>query len=72
VVETQSVRQGMKYRIKLNATIDTIRFLLRQGFPFRGHDESESFDNKRIFLEQMRFLGDHNKKIYAVILNNAP
>jgi Domain of unknown function (DUF4371) len=72
VVETQSVRQVMEYRIQLNATIDAIRFLLRQGLPFRRHDESESSDNKGFFLEKMRFLGDHNKEIDAVILNNAP
>jgi Domain of unknown function (DUF4371) len=72
MIERQSVRQGMEYRIQLNATVDTIRFLLRQGLPFRGHDESESSDSKGLFLEQMRFLGDHNKEIDEVILDNAP
>jgi aspartate-semialdehyde dehydrogenase len=72
VVKRQSVRQEIKYRIQLNATIDTAQFLLRQGFPFRRHDESESSNNKEFFLEKMRFLGDHNKEIDAVILNNAP
>jgi Domain of unknown function (DUF4371) len=72
VVERQSIRQGMKYHIQLNATIDTVWFLLRQGLPFRGHDESERSDNKGLFLEQMRFLGDHNKEMDVVILNNAP
>ncbi|CAH9107154.1 unnamed protein product, partial [Cuscuta europaea] len=30
-----------EYRIRLNASIDVSRFLLRQGLPYRGHDESE-------------------------------
>jgi Domain of unknown function (DUF4371) len=35
--------------------------------PFCGHYESKS---KGFFLEQMRFLGYHNKKIDGVILDN--
>jgi Domain of unknown function (DUF4371) len=72
IIKRQNIRQGMEYRIQLNAIVDTIRFLLRQGLPFRGHDESESSDSKGFFLEQMRFLGDHNKEIDEVILDNAP
>ena len=33
------------YRIRLGATIDCARFLLQQGLPFRGHDETE--DSKK-------------------------
>jgi Domain of unknown function (DUF4371) len=53
----------MEYRIQLNATLDTIPFLLRQSLSFHGHDEFESSDDKGFFLELMRFLGDHNKEI---------
>uniref|UniRef100_A0A0D3BHK8 TTF-type domain-containing protein n=1 Tax=Brassica oleracea var. oleracea TaxID=109376 RepID=A0A0D3BHK8_BRAOL len=28
-----------EYRIRLNASTDALRFLLRQGLPFRGHEE---------------------------------
>ena len=39
---------------------------------FRGHDESESSNNAGNFLEFMKYLGDHNKEIDKVILDNAP
>jgi hypothetical protein len=45
---------------------------LRQGLLFHEHDESKSSDKKENFLEFMRFLDDHNKEIYGVILDDAP
>ncbi|XP_047250068.1 uncharacterized protein LOC124885861 [Capsicum annuum] len=35
-----------EYRVRLNASIDVVRFLLNQGLALRGHDESESSLNK--------------------------
>jgi hypothetical protein len=35
----QTDQARIEYRTRLNALIDCIRFLLRQGFAFRGHDE---------------------------------
>ncbi|XP_078178591.1 uncharacterized protein LOC144572793 [Carex rostrata] len=72
VLDRHSVKEDMNYRIQLNATVDTIRLLLMQGLAFRGHDESESSNNQGNFLEFMRFLGDHNKEIYKVILDKCP
>ena len=45
VLDRHSVKEDMDYRIQLNATVDTIRLLLRQRLAFRGHDESESSNN---------------------------
>ena len=72
IVERQSVRQEIDYRVQLTATVDLIRILLRQGLAFRGHDESESSKNAGNFLEFMRFLGDHNEEIDQIILDKAP
>nr|XP_017227203.1 PREDICTED: uncharacterized protein LOC108203026 isoform X3 [Daucus carota subsp. sativus] len=36
------------YRVRLEASITAIRWLLLQGLPFRGHDESENSMNKAI------------------------
>nr|XP_017227202.1 PREDICTED: zinc finger MYM-type protein 1-like isoform X2 [Daucus carota subsp. sativus] len=36
------------YRVRLEASITAIRWLLLQGLPFRGHDESENSMNKDI------------------------
>ena len=60
------------YRIRLGATIDCARFLLQQGLPFRGHDETEDSKNQGNFLELLQWLCNHNKDIEAISLKNAP
>ncbi|XP_062102861.1 uncharacterized protein LOC133813724 [Humulus lupulus] len=60
------------YRVRLTALVDSIRFLLRQGLAFRGHDESEDSNNQGNFLELLNFLADHNEEVRAVALKNAP
>ena len=60
-----------EYQIHLNASIDCVRFLLRQGVAFCGHDESEDSSDQGNFLEHLRFLVDHNKDIKVVTLKNA-
>ncbi|XP_013675591.1 uncharacterized protein LOC106380374 [Brassica napus] len=52
-----------EYRIRLNASIDASRFLLRQGLPFRGHGEEEEDANKGNFLELLKYTGEQNKAI---------
>jgi hypothetical protein len=66
------VKQEMEYRTRLEASVNTVHMLLRQGWPFCGHDESESSNNKGGFLELLRWGGDHSKDIDAVILDKAP
>ena len=68
----QSKQVKSEYRIHLNASIGCIRFLLRQGIVFHGHDESENSINKGNFLELLKFLVDHNEDIKIVTLKNAP
>ncbi|XP_050207452.1 uncharacterized protein LOC126656872 [Mercurialis annua] len=59
-----------EYKIRLNASIDCIRFLLRQGLPFRGHDEHENSSNK--VLELLHFYAERNDEVGRVVLHNAP
>ncbi|XP_031262833.1 zinc finger MYM-type protein 1-like [Pistacia vera] len=61
-----------EYRTRLNATVDCIRFLLRQGLAFRGHDESYDSSNQGNFLELLQFLANHNKDYNVVAFKNAP
>ncbi|XP_008244548.1 PREDICTED: zinc finger MYM-type protein 1-like [Prunus mume] len=49
-----------------------IKYLLRQGLPFRGHDESETSSNKGNYVELLQFLADHDEKVHAVVFENAP
>lgn len=72
VLSRQSEQAKKEYRIRLTATVDCVRFLLRQGLAFRGHDESEDSRNQGNFLELLQFLADHNDNICNVVLKNAP
>ncbi|XP_039143947.1 LOW QUALITY PROTEIN: zinc finger MYM-type protein 1-like [Dioscorea cayenensis subsp. rotundata] len=48
---THSQEMEVGYRTRLTAVLDVTRFLLKQGLPFRGHDESLSSLNKGNFLD---------------------
>lgn len=41
----QSNQARTYYRIRLSVSIDYVRFLLRQGMSFQGHDESKDSNN---------------------------
>ena len=60
------------YRTRLTASVNCIRFLLRQGLAFRDHDESEQSLNQGNFIELLKFLFEHNEEINKVVLNNTP
>ncbi|KAI8528033.1 hypothetical protein RHMOL_Rhmol12G0119600 [Rhododendron molle] len=72
VFDNQSSQARIEYRIRLNATIDCIRFLLKQGLAFRGLDESEDLQNQGNFRALLRFLADHNEEVKGVTFDNAP
>ena len=61
-----------KYRIRLNASIDASRFLLRQGLPFRGHEEKEETGNNGNFVELLKYTVEQNEDVSKVVLRNAP
>ena len=56
----------------MSASIDCVRFLLRQGLAFRGDDESDNSRNQGNFLELLKFLAKHNDDINYVALKHAP
>ncbi|RWR93453.1 rve domain-containing protein [Cinnamomum micranthum f. kanehirae] len=72
IIVKQSDQARIEYRIRLKATLDAIRFLLRQGLPFRGHDESKDSNNIGNFLELLQVIGNQNEATKKVILENAP
>ncbi|XP_074373737.1 uncharacterized protein LOC141714096 [Apium graveolens] len=55
-----------------DATLDVSSILLRQGLPFRGHDESSSSTNRGNFLEFLEWYSTRNKEISKVVAQNAP
>ncbi|XP_028122538.1 uncharacterized protein LOC114319683 [Camellia sinensis] len=68
----QSDQARIEYRTHLNASVDCVKFLLRQGLGFCGHNESENSSNQGNFLEHLKFLANHNEDIKVVALSNAP
>ncbi|KAI5356218.1 hypothetical protein L3X38_009113 [Prunus dulcis] len=61
VLIKQSEQARIDYRIYLTASLDCVRFLLRQGLPFRGHNESDTSSNKGNYLELLQFLTDRDE-----------
>ncbi|KAM5577134.1 hypothetical protein ABKV19_007803 [Rosa sericea] len=72
VISRQLESSKNNYYTLLNASIDCVLFLLRQGLAFRGHDESEFSNNRGNFLELLEFLAEHNDSVKAVSFENAP
>ncbi|EOA25911.1 hypothetical protein CARUB_v10019292mg [Capsella rubella] len=56
-----------EYRIRLTASIDASKYLLRQGLSFRGHDESEESANRGNFLELVKYIGEQNDAISKIV-----
>ncbi|PKU73046.1 hypothetical protein MA16_Dca019249 [Dendrobium catenatum] len=59
-------RNRKDYRVMLTDAVDCVRFLLRQGLSFRGHDESSGSENRGNYLELFDFLSNHNDEIKKV------
>ncbi|XP_022855980.1 uncharacterized protein LOC111377152 [Olea europaea var. sylvestris] len=59
----QSHQARTKFRIRLNVSIDCVRFLLQQEIAFCGHDGFEYLNNRGNFLELLHWLCDHNAEI---------
>jgi hypothetical protein len=51
------------YQTRLASTLRCSRFLLKQGMPFRGHNESSDSLNKGNLLELIDFLKDNNEEV---------
>ncbi|PIA41107.1 hypothetical protein AQUCO_02300127v1 [Aquilegia coerulea] len=72
VLQKQSSQARSEYRVRLKASVDCVRFLLKQGLAFRGHNETTNSNNRGNFLELLEFSAFLNKDIKDVVLQNAP
>ncbi|ESQ30797.1 hypothetical protein EUTSA_v10012204mg [Eutrema salsugineum] len=61
-----------EYRTRLNASIDTSRFLLQKWLPFRGHEEKEETANNGNFVELLKYTAKQKEVVSNVVLKNAP
>ncbi|XP_028547593.1 zinc finger MYM-type protein 1-like [Dendrobium catenatum] len=55
-------RNKKDYRLLLTTAVDCVRFLLRQGLSFRGHDESPGSDNRGL---KALILNDNTHAFYV-------
>ncbi|XP_023745466.1 uncharacterized protein LOC111893639 [Lactuca sativa] len=60
VFETFTEEERKNNRLRLKATIYTVRLCAFQGIAYRGHDEGQDSINKGNFREILKVLGDFN------------
>ncbi|XP_073035319.1 uncharacterized protein [Primulina eburnea] len=72
VMNAQTSEEVNKNRLRLKATIESIRWLCLQGCALRGHDESSSSNNQGNLIEMIKFMGKMDVNINNVVLENAP
>ncbi|XP_062085743.1 uncharacterized protein LOC133791850 [Humulus lupulus] len=72
IFSKKNIKDRISYCVRLIASDDCIRFLVRQGLAFRGQDESQESNNQGNFLELLTFLANHNEEVRLVALKNAP
>ncbi|KAL9686344.1 hypothetical protein QQ045_023800 [Rhodiola kirilowii] len=63
------VRQN---RLRLKTTIAAVKYLGKEGLPFRGHDESSNSSSRGHFIEIIKSYASMNDEIAKVVLENAP
>ncbi|XP_042467270.1 zinc finger MYM-type protein 1-like [Zingiber officinale] len=68
ILRVHSRDMEIDYRTRLTAMLDVTRFLLKQGLPFRGHDESTSSSNREITLAIINDIGD---KFFSLMVDEA-
>ncbi|XP_073064434.1 uncharacterized protein [Primulina eburnea] len=72
VMNRETSEQIQKNRLRLAATIESVRWLSLQACGLRGHDESSYSQNRGNFIEMLKLLGKWNASIGDVILDKAP
>lgn len=61
-----------EYQIRLNASIDVVRYLLKEGMLFRGHNEGVKSTRRGHFLNLLKWYADRKEEVKNVVLEKAP
>ncbi|XP_052622687.1 uncharacterized protein LOC111910010 [Lactuca sativa] len=72
VLRRQSEAEDNKYKARLRVSIIVVRFLLKTGLPFRGHDESVNSENRGLYIEVLKAIRETSEEIFNNTLENAP
>ncbi|XP_020242699.1 zinc finger MYM-type protein 1-like [Asparagus officinalis] len=62
-----STKEEADYLVRLKASLEAVKFLVRGGLAFRGHNEGEGSFYKGHFLEFIEALGRNSEKIAGAI-----
>ncbi|XP_042435612.1 uncharacterized protein LOC122021560 [Zingiber officinale] len=68
ILRVHSRDMEIDYHTRLTVMLDVTRFLLKQGLPFLGHDESTSSSNREITLAIINDIGD---KFFSLMVDEA-
>ncbi|XP_074300401.1 uncharacterized protein LOC141631660 [Silene latifolia] len=71
-VDKVSSKTKTLYKARLVYSLQCLRFLLKQGLAFRGHNEKESSNNRGNFLELLTWLAGRSESVAKIVLTNAP
>ncbi|XP_076925797.1 uncharacterized protein LOC143588757 [Bidens hawaiensis] len=63
VLSQQCKQDEIVYRVRLTAIVDVIRFFLKQGLAFHGHDDSISSNSRGNFLELVKWYCERNDEV---------
>ncbi|XP_074352620.1 uncharacterized protein LOC141691761 [Apium graveolens] len=72
VINSQSLEDVKKNRLRLRATIEDVRYLSLQACALRGHDESSTSRNRGNLIEMIKVFGRLSVDISNVVLENTP
>ena len=67
-MNSQSLEEVRKNRLRLKATIESVRWLSLQACALRGHDESSTSRNRGNLIEMVKLMGRMNVDISNVPL----
>ncbi|XP_024038321.1 zinc finger MYM-type protein 1 [Citrus clementina] len=71
-LNAQSSQPILENRLRLKTSIVATKWLAKQAYAFRGHDESVNSLNRGNFIESIKLLATMNEEINKVVLENAP
>ncbi|XP_071706723.1 uncharacterized protein [Rutidosis leptorrhynchoides] len=60
--------EKQEYRIRLQSSIDVVRYVMHNALPFRGHDESENSIYRGIFLETLKLVASQNEDAHKAMI----
>ncbi|KAM5551090.1 zinc finger MYM-type protein 1 [Rosa sericea] len=72
VFQSKCLKDIEDNRLRLKASIESVRLLANQGAAFRGHDETEDSLNAGHFREVIKSFSRMSVEVERVVLGNAP